>query len=171
MKAGYRWSYGALRGLFLGGLSVLLMGADASVTPPPTLPPGPSSTGYVVLPANDLGMHCDDSDFQIWSLLPPFNNLHAQVIQKGAEPFKNPKLLTDQDGVTVQYFASANPNDPIAHNSINTTARTIRRSARATSGTSTPAPATPTRPTTIRRCIRTRARAGTASCFISSRAI
>jgi len=35
--------------------------------------------------ANDLGMHCADRDYQIMSLLPPFNNVHAQVIKKGTD--------------------------------------------------------------------------------------
>jgi hypothetical protein len=31
---------------------------------------------------NDLGMHCYDKDFSVFSLLPPFNTIHAQVIKK-----------------------------------------------------------------------------------------
>jgi len=31
-------------------------------------------------------MHCFDSDFSVFSLLPPFNTVHAQVVQKGATP-------------------------------------------------------------------------------------
>ena len=34
---------------------------------------------YKVLGWNDLGMHCMDSDYSVFSILPPFNNLHAQV--------------------------------------------------------------------------------------------
>ncbi|HMK48941.1 MAG TPA: hypothetical protein VK435_02720 [Thermodesulfovibrionales bacterium] len=33
-----------------------------------------------VIAWNDLGMHCMDTDYSVFALLPPFNNLHAQVI-------------------------------------------------------------------------------------------
>jgi hypothetical protein len=32
---------------------------------------------------NDLGMHCYDSDYSVFTILPPFNNLHAQVLRRG----------------------------------------------------------------------------------------
>lgn len=38
---------------------------------------GTSGSGYTVLAANDLGMHCADLDYQIFSILPPFNVVHA----------------------------------------------------------------------------------------------
>jgi len=66
-----------------------------------------SSNSYSVLAINDLGMHCGDLDTRIASILPPFNVLHAQVVQKGAEPTLNP------GGVSVLYSATSNPNDPI----------------------------------------------------------
>ena len=48
---------------------------------------------------NDLGMHCmDGNDFSVFSVLPPYNNIHAQLKDK------NGKLITS--GVTVTYQAS-----------------------------------------------------------------
>jgi len=44
------------------------------------------NTSYSVLAINDLGMHCGDLDTRIASILPPFQVLLAQVIQKGAVP-------------------------------------------------------------------------------------
>ena len=44
--------------------------------------------GYVVLAWNDLGMHCYNRNFQDLGVLPPFNNLWAQVI-KVATPRKS----------------------------------------------------------------------------------
>ncbi|MFO0830822.1 MAG: hypothetical protein U0637_03155 [Phycisphaerales bacterium] len=41
---------------------------------------------YVVLAANDLGMHCMQNDFSQMMILPPFNTLRAQVIHRGSEP-------------------------------------------------------------------------------------
>ena len=65
--------------------------------------------GYRVFAVNDLGMHCGDFDTRISSVLPPFNVLHALVIQRGAEP----DILTPADGVEVFYSAVSNPLDPI----------------------------------------------------------
>ncbi|MGZ3494806.1 MAG: hypothetical protein ACXWM6_09335, partial [Thermodesulfobacteriota bacterium] len=39
--------------------------------------------GYVVIGWNDLGMHCINSSYAELAVLPPFNNLRAQVIQRG----------------------------------------------------------------------------------------
>ena len=47
---------------------------------------GTGTTGYQVVAINDLGMHCGDLDTRVSSILPPFQVLLAQVIQKGAEP-------------------------------------------------------------------------------------
>lgn len=82
---------------------------------------GGGSNTYAVLAANDLGMHCADQDYQIFSILPPFNVAHAQVIQKGTSSNK-PKLLTANE-MDVYYMSSANPNDPAGANSINTTSQ------------------------------------------------
>ncbi len=65
--------------------------------------------GYQIFAINDLGMHCGDFDTRISSILPPFNVLHATVIQRGAEP----TVLTPADGVEVYYSAASNPDDPI----------------------------------------------------------
>ncbi|WP_455219121.1 hypothetical protein, partial [Kaarinaea lacus] len=43
----------------------------------------PIVPAYTLVAANDLGMHCADLDYQVFSILPPFNVVHAQVIQKG----------------------------------------------------------------------------------------
>jgi len=66
-----------------------------------------NSGNYSVLAINDLGMHCGDLDTRVASILPPFQVLLAQVIQKGSQPVLNPA------GVSLYYSAAANPNDPI----------------------------------------------------------
>ena len=63
---------------------------------------------YQLLAVNDLGMHCADLDYQIFSILPPFNVLHAQVIKKG----RVPEILSN-DLIDVTYHAISNPNDPV----------------------------------------------------------
>lgn len=67
-------------------------------------------SGFNILAANDLGMHCGDLDHRVASILPPFNVLHAQAIQKGTSA-ANPEILTSAD-IDVVYSAASNPNDP-----------------------------------------------------------
>ncbi len=76
-----------------------------------------------VIGANDLGMHCADLDYQIFSILPPFNVVHAQVIELGNRN-ANPRILSDAD-IGVTYQAAFSPNDPAGANSINTTSQNI----------------------------------------------
>ena len=48
------------------------------------------NSAFRVLAINDLGMHCGDLDTRISSILPPFQVLLGQVIQRGATPTLNP---------------------------------------------------------------------------------
>jgi hypothetical protein len=66
----------------------------------------------IVLGANDLGMHCMDREFSIFSILPPFNVVHAQVLMRSGTG--TPVLLSDA-AVNVRYDAVAD-----AAGSINT---------------------------------------------------
>ncbi|MCU7853696.1 MAG: PKD domain-containing protein [Candidatus Thiodiazotropha sp. (ex Monitilora ramsayi)] len=68
-----------------------------------------NTSGYRVFAVNDLGMHCGDFDTRISSILPPFNVLHAMVIERGEEP----NILGRADGAEVYYSAASNPEDPI----------------------------------------------------------
>ncbi len=56
---------------------------------------------------NNLGMHCTDGDFSVFSLLPPYNTIHAQLIDPQGH------LVTDATGITVTYEANADPNGSI----------------------------------------------------------
>jgi len=69
--------------------------------------PQVGNDSYSVLAINDLGMHCGDLDTRIASILPPFQVLLAQVVQKGGKPILNPA------GVELYYSAASNPNDPV----------------------------------------------------------
>lgn len=62
----------------------------------------PTTSGsYALLAWNDLGMHCfDGSDFSIFSILPPYNNLNAHLILK--EGTSNKHVTS---GVTLTYQA------------------------------------------------------------------
>ena len=65
------------------------------------------NSNYSVFAVNDLGMHCVDLDGRIANILPPFQVLLGQVIQKGAKPVLNPP------GVALFYSAVSNPLDPV----------------------------------------------------------
>lgn len=74
-----------------------------------TLTPGPvASGGLKILGFNDLGMHCADLDYSVFSVLPPFNVVHAQVIQTGTRP-----QLLDDTQVSVDYLAAADATGSI----------------------------------------------------------
>jgi hypothetical protein len=67
-------------------------------TEPSTTPTTPvPGEAYVVISWNDLGMHCYNRDFQDLAVLPPYNTLWAQVIQRGDPP----QLVTS--GISVSY--------------------------------------------------------------------
>lgn len=75
----------------------------------PTLPVQSfiNNANYRMLAANDLGMHCGDLDDRIATILPPFNTVHVQVIQRG-----NPPRILDNNGVNVVYTSISQANDP-----------------------------------------------------------
>jgi hypothetical protein len=63
--------------------------------------PTPVSGNYTLLAWNDLGMHCMDGvDFSVFSILPPYNTLHAQLKNKSGA------LVTS--GVRMTYEAVRN---------------------------------------------------------------
>lgn len=57
----------------------------------------------VVLGYNDLGMHCMNEDFSTLMILPPYNTLRAQVIDRSGE---EPRIVTS--GITVSYSIPGN---------------------------------------------------------------
>jgi hypothetical protein len=87
-------------------------------TPPP---PPVTSGSYSLLAWNDLGMHCvDGKDYSVFSILPPYNNLHAQLVNKTTNKQVN-------SGVTLTYESYADntvaSSDPL-YGSINTISST-----------------------------------------------
>jgi len=53
-----------------------------------------------VLAFNDLGMHCADLDYSTFVILPPFNVVHSQVIERGDRP-----RILDASQVNLSYRA------------------------------------------------------------------
>lgn len=56
---------------------------------------------YLIIGWNDLGMHCANKDFQKIAILPPYNNLTAQVIRRGSES-SWPEVVTGNVRVTYE---------------------------------------------------------------------
>src|SRR5512143_978588 len=52
---------------------------------------------------NNLGMHCMDAEYSVFSILPPYNTLQAQVVDASGN------LIIDPAGLTVTYEAVADP--------------------------------------------------------------
>lgn len=89
-----------MRGLhrWLGALALAVLATGAA--------PGARAAQYKVLGWNDLGMHCMDSDYSVFSILPPYNTLHAQVVD-----ITNNKLVTS--GVSVSFEATPDLNGSV----------------------------------------------------------
>ncbi len=62
------------------------------------------SQSYVLLGWNDLGMHCANKDFSQLAVLPPYNNIYAQLIKK--VPGEPPQIITSN--VIIQYHIPGN---------------------------------------------------------------
>lgn len=59
---------------------------------------------YILLGWNDLGMHCSNKDFSKMAVLPPYNNIHAQLILR--LPDQLPQIVTS--GYTIEYSIPGN---------------------------------------------------------------
>lgn len=72
-----------------------------------------TGNGYTLLAWNDLGMHCvDGRDYSVFSILPPYNNLHAQLNYNGS-------LV--ESGVTLTYESLADDSGSINTTSVGKT--------------------------------------------------
>lgn len=83
------------------GLSLLLLAGPTARQ---------AHAAYTTLGWNNLGMHCLDADFSVFCTLPPYNTIHAQVIDDQGQ------LVNIPGGITVTYHAVADSNG-----SLNTT--------------------------------------------------
>lgn len=95
--------YFILAGAFLTLLIDLPLGAHAQ------------TTAWHVISWNNLGMHCMDNDFSVFSILPPYNTIHAQIVWGSAG---TAHLVTTDAGYGVSFKAVADPTG-----SINTTSK------------------------------------------------
>ena len=83
----------------------VVIGVTVSSTATP--PPPTAGGSYTLLAWNNLGMHCmDGKDYSMFSILPPYNTLNAQLIDT-----VNNKVVSQ--GVTLTYEAMADPSGSI----------------------------------------------------------
>ena len=91
LSASYSSGKVTLKGLKAGSTTVTVKDSKTSKEIPvfvmATSTGGTTTTGstttstYTLLAWNDLGMHCvDGKDYSVFSILPPYNNLHAQLV-------------------------------------------------------------------------------------------
>ncbi len=107
--------------LFLGSMLVTACGGDPrseSTAPSAEELVAPAVTRARVLAVNDLGMHCMDREYSVFSILPPFNVVNAQVVKPG--PQGRPILL-DETQVEVRYGASVDPLGSVNSRSVGKT--------------------------------------------------
>ena len=62
------------------------------------------SQQYIVLAWNDLGMHCANKDFSRICVLPPYNNVQAQIIKK--QTGQQPQIVVA--GYKLDYYIPGN---------------------------------------------------------------
>lgn len=76
-----------------------------------------AAESWKVVGWNDLGMHCMDSDYSVFSILPPYNTIHAQVIDPLGDLVTDPAAA----GVALTFEAVADPSGSINTSSSNKT--------------------------------------------------
>lgn len=71
----------------------------------PPAAPTPAGTTYTLLAWSELGMHCmDGKDYSVFSVLPPYNTIHAQLLLRGEPPVQM------SSGVVLVYTARTDTN-------------------------------------------------------------
>jgi hypothetical protein len=97
-----------VKGIAAGSTLVSVKDSKGTVTVPITVTGGSTTTAkYSLIAWNDLGMHCmDGKDYSVFSILPPYNNLNAQLVNASTG-----KAVTS--GVTLTYEAVADPTGSI----------------------------------------------------------
>ena len=73
------------------------------------------TAGWTLIGWNDLGMHCMDADYSLMSVLPPYNNIHAQLVDADGN------LVTNPGAILVTYQAVTDPDGSVNTTSIGKT--------------------------------------------------
>ncbi len=84
-----------VKGISVASSTLTIKDSKVTLTVPVTVQSAPSATNYTLLAWNDLGMHCmDGMDFSVFTILPPYNTLHAQLKDKAGTLINNNVTLT-----------------------------------------------------------------------------
>ncbi len=88
-----------VKGVASGSATLTIKDSKTTLTVPVTVqsnaPPSPVAGNYTLLAWNDLGMHCmDGMDFSVFTILPPYNTLHAQLKDKSGKLISTNVKLT-----------------------------------------------------------------------------
>ncbi len=89
-------------------------GSTSSGTSSPSTPTTTAGR-WTLLAWNNLGMHCMDDDYAVFSILPPFNTVDVQVLDGAG------KLVKSPSGLSVTFEAVADPSGSINRTSIGKT--------------------------------------------------
>ncbi|MEY3880423.1 MAG: hypothetical protein RIQ94_1219 [Pseudomonadota bacterium] len=86
-----------VKGVSAGSATLTIKDTKSTLTVPVTVQAAPVAGNYTLLAWNDLGMHCmDGMDFSVFTILPPYNTLHAQLKNKSG------KLITTNVKLTYE---------------------------------------------------------------------
>ncbi|MEO8459855.1 MAG: hypothetical protein ABI451_04945, partial [Dokdonella sp.] len=94
---------------------VLRLALPLLLTMTGVVPISTNAANWTVVGWNDLGMHCMDSDYSVFSILPPYNTIHAQVIGP------NGKVVSTPGAASVGYRATVDVSGSITTSSIGRT--------------------------------------------------
>lgn len=87
-----------VNGVSAGSATLTIKDSSATLTVPVTVKsnaPAITASNYTLLAWNDLGMHCmDGMDFSVFTILPPYNTLHAQLKDKSGKLISTNVKLT-----------------------------------------------------------------------------
>jgi hypothetical protein len=107
-----------VRGIAAGSAVVSVRDSRTVINVPVSVRAGTQTTSsgrHTLIAWNDLGMHCvDGKDYSVFSILPPYNNLHAQLVNAATG-----KTVTS--GVTLTYEAVADPTGSVNTTSVDKT--------------------------------------------------
>jgi hypothetical protein len=107
-------SFFAFAVLLLTGGGMMRLAARPASPETEIVQPAAGTSSYALMAWSELGMHCiDGKDYSIFSVLPPYNIVHSQLVQKGEPP------VLVSSGVTMTYQATPDTNKSV--NSISST--------------------------------------------------
>jgi hypothetical protein len=119
-KVSVRGNVVTVKGVAAGSAVVSVKDSKVTVKVPVTVltSTAGSSWVYKVLAANDLGMHCVDADFSVFSILPPYNVSNAQVVRRGST---GKPVVVNDSVVSIRYEAVRDAAGSINASSLDST--------------------------------------------------